>query len=221
MGDRIRILLVEDNPVDAELASRELKRANLNIDARRVETFADYRRELEAFRPQVILCDYSMPRFDGLEALKVARQSHPDIPFIFVSGTIGEESAVLALKNGAKDYVLKGNLLRLPAAVERAIQETEERRVRRAHEQSLRTSEKLYRAIFDSYPHPIMIYEVASLRIIAVNEAAAERYGCTREELMAKNVMDLLMIEKDRKREIVFRDILVDGMPAKLVVSMI
>ena len=72
MNDRIRILLVEDNPTDAELASRELKQAGINFQSVRVETFADYRGELEAFRPQVILCDFSMPKFDGLEALRIS-----------------------------------------------------------------------------------------------------------------------------------------------------
>lgn len=248
MKDRIRILLVEDNPTDAELASRELKRAGINFRALRVETVADYRRELEAFRPQVILCDYSMPKFDGLEALRIARQSYPDIPFIFVSGTIGEESAVLALKNGAKDYVLKGNLLRLPAAVERALKETEERRVRQAHERSLRVSEKLYRTLFESDPDPTMVYDIGSLRFLAVNDTAVAHYGYSRDEFLAMIVLDIL-IEKDRARlldqlskplstaskpesgqhrtksgelldvEIAFRDLVVDGLPVRVMVS--
>ena len=246
MGDRIRILLVEDNAADVEMASRELKRANLNIDTRCVATFGDYRRELDSFHPQVILCDFSMPKFDGLEALKIARQSYPDIPFIFVSGTIGEESAVLALKNGAKDYVLKGNLLRLPAAVQRAIQETDERRVRRAHEQALRASEKLYRTLFESNPDPALVYDIGSLRFLAANDAALARYGYSREKFLAMNVSEILL-ETDRARlldqlkkplsaaskpqswqhrtqsgevldvEISFRDLIVDGLPARVM----
>ena len=248
MSDRIRILHVEDNPVDAELVSRELRQASIHFQALRVETFADYRRELEMFRPQVILCDYSMPKFDGLEALKIARQSFPYIPFIFVSGTLGEESAILALKNGAKDYVLKGNLRRLPSAVERALQETEERRVRQVHEHSLRVSEKLYRTFFESSTEPAVIFDVGSLRFLAVNDAALARYGYNRDEFQAMNVSDILL-EKDRGRllerlgtllpaagereswqlrtksgavidvEIALRDLMVDGLPARIMVG--
>ena len=199
MNGTIRILLVEDVGADAELAVRELKRANMRVEFRRVDTFADYRRELDAFSPQVILCDFSMPKFDGLEALRIARQSFSDIPFIFVSGTIGEESAVIALKNGAKDYVLKGNLLRLPAAVERALKETEERRVRRAHEQDLRMSEKLHRALFQGHPHPTLAYDILTLRILAANDAALGWSGYKRAELLAMYVQDILS-EKDLRR---------------------
>jgi diguanylate cyclase (GGDEF)-like protein/PAS domain S-box-containing protein len=120
---------------------RELKRAGIAVDARRVETAADFRQELEDFRPHVILSDFSMPSFDGMEALRIASQSHPHIPFIFVSGTLGEEFAVRALKNGATDFVLKNDLLRLPAAVERAIKDAEERRARQLLEQRVRESQ--------------------------------------------------------------------------------
>jgi PAS domain S-box-containing protein len=191
--------MVEDVATDAELILRELRRADIRCDARRVETPADYRRELEQYRPHVILSDFSMPRFDGMEALRIARQSHPHIPFIFVSGTIGEEHAVRALKNGAKDYVLKGNLLRLPAAMERAMKEADERRVRQAHEQQLRGSEKLYRALFQSNPHPMWAYDIETLRFLAVNDAAVERYGFSREEFLAMTIKDIFS-EKDLPR---------------------
>src|SRR5882724_13100256 len=118
MSQEFRILMVEDAATDAELILRELKRAGLRCDAHRVETAVEYRRELEEFQPHVILSDFSMPNFDGMEALRIASQSHPHIPFIFVSGTLGEEYAVRALKSGATDYVLKTNLIRLPATIE-------------------------------------------------------------------------------------------------------
>ena len=126
MSQQFRVLMVEDNTSDAELVVRELNRAGMRCESRRVETAVEYRRALEQFQPQVILSDFSMPKFDGMEALRIARQSHPDIPFIFVSGTLGEEYAIRALKSGATDFVLKNNLLRLPSSVERAIKEAEE-----------------------------------------------------------------------------------------------
>src|SRR4051812_38627005 len=119
--------MVEDVEVDAELAILELKRAGMRCVGRRVDTEDDFRRELRDFHPQVILSDFSMPRFDGMEAFAIARETDPDIPFIFVSGTIGEEYAVRALKDGATDYVLKTNLIRLPSTVDRAIRDAKAR----------------------------------------------------------------------------------------------
>jgi DNA-binding NtrC family response regulator len=95
----------------------------MRCDAHWVETAVEFRRELDEYQPHVILFDYSLPKFDGMEALAIAKRSHPEIPFIFVFGTIGEENAVRALQSGAVDYVLKGNLLRLPLAIERAMSE--------------------------------------------------------------------------------------------------
>src|SRR5882762_1331133 len=92
MSEQFRVLMVEDNASDAELVVRELNRAGMRCESRRVETAVEYRRALEQFQPQVILSDFSMPKFDGLEALVIAKRSHPEIPFIFVSGTIGEEN---------------------------------------------------------------------------------------------------------------------------------
>jgi len=175
MSQQFRILLVEDVASDAELMLKELKRAGIGCDARRVETAVEYQRELEEFQPHVILTDFTMPNFDGMQALAIARRAHPDIPFIFVSGTLGEQYAVRALKNGATDYILKNNLLRLPAALERAIKESEERRARQALTHQLRESEKRYRELFQSNPHPMWVYDIETLRFLAVNDTAAAR----------------------------------------------
>jgi PAS domain S-box-containing protein len=187
----IKILLAEDATADVELILRELQRAGIGCLTRRVETAVDFRRELEAFHPQVILSDFSMPQFDGMEALKIANQSFPLIPFIFVSGTIGEEHAIRALKSGARDYVLKNNLLRLPAAVERAIRETDERRARQALERELRESEKLFRTLFQNNPCPMWVYDIETLRFLIVNNAALTRYGFSSEEFLGMVVTDL------------------------------
>jgi DNA-binding response OmpR family regulator len=120
VGQAIRVLLAEDVPTDAELAVRELKRAGMRVTWRVADTEETFRNALAEFGPHVILSDFSMPQFDGMAALHLARELAPDIPFLFVSGTLGEDYAIRALKNGATDYVLKTNLIRLPAAVERA-----------------------------------------------------------------------------------------------------
>ncbi len=191
MSQLFRILIVEDVATDAELMLRELKRAGMRCDAHRVDTAVDYRRELEEFQPNVILSDFSMPNFDGMEALRIASQSYPHIPFIFVSGTLGEEYAVRALKNGATDFVVKTNLLRLPAAVERAIKEADERHARQALEHQLRESEKRYRGLFQSNPHPMWVYDIETLRFLTVNDTAVARYGFSREEFLAMTIKDI------------------------------
>src|SRR5574341_1761250 len=107
----IRVLLTEDSPADAELELRELRRAGLRVAPRTVASERAFVAALREFRPDVILSDFTMPGFDGMAALARARDTTPDTPFIFVSGTIGEEYAVSALRNGATDYVLKSNLV--------------------------------------------------------------------------------------------------------------
>jgi diguanylate cyclase (GGDEF)-like protein/PAS domain S-box-containing protein len=136
----LRVLLVEDVAHDAELITHALIRAGFALETRRVESEAEFRAALAAFRPDVVLSDFSMPRFDGLSALAIARGMPADIPFIFVSGTIGEDVAVSAMKSGASDYVMKTNLARLPAVIHRELQEVEVRRGRRRAETALRES---------------------------------------------------------------------------------
>ena len=133
----LRVLLAEDVAADAELEIREIKRAGLRVSHRIVDSEKDFIRALREFAPDVILSDFSMPQFDGMEALRLAKELAPDIPFIFVSGTLGEEYAIRALKNGATDYVVKSNLVRLSAAVERALAEAKVLRERRQTEAAL------------------------------------------------------------------------------------
>ena len=133
----LRVLLAEDVAADAELEIREIKRAGLRVSHRIVDSEKDFIRALREFAPDVILSDFSMPQFDGMEALRLAKELAPDIPFIFVSGTLGEEYAIRALKNGATDYVVKSNLARLSAAVERALAEAKVLRGRRQTEAAL------------------------------------------------------------------------------------
>lgn len=124
------MLITEDVVADAELEVRALKRAGLRVTHRVVGNEEAFVAALRAFAPDVILSDFSMPGFDGMRALSVARELAPQTPFVFVSGTIGEEHAIGALKSGATDYVLKSNLIRLPPAVERALAEAAAQRER-------------------------------------------------------------------------------------------
>jgi diguanylate cyclase (GGDEF)-like protein len=130
----IRVLLVEDQAAEAELAIRQLRSGGLNCECRRVETQERFAGALREFKPDVILSDFTLPQFGGPSALKLARELAPDIPFIFVSGTIGEERAIEALHCGAVDYVLKDNLTRLVPAIRRALAEVAARAERRRQE---------------------------------------------------------------------------------------
>src|SRR2546422_5690315 len=121
-GRSLRILLLEDVPTDAELVEMELRRAHLAFSTQRVETREEFLHMLDEFAPEVILADYSLPRFNALDALGLLRERRADIPFVLVTGTQTEEIAVRCMKEGADDYILKDSLKRLPAAVLNALQ---------------------------------------------------------------------------------------------------
>ena len=145
MSEPRRILIVEDSPDDAELSIRALRRAGINLTFQRVETPEAMRKALAEGTWDLVIADYSMPRFNGLAALKMLRESDLDLPFILVSGTVGEDVAVEAMKGGADDYVLKSNLARLPLAVERELRDSEVRVERNR-------AEARYRSLVDRVP---------------------------------------------------------------------
>ncbi len=173
----VRILLVEDNRADAELALRELRRAGLRVEHRLVDTEPGFRAALGEFEPALILSDFSMPQFDGMFALQIAREARPEVPFVFVSGTIGEEYAIRALKDGATDYVLKHNLVRLPAVVERALRDARERAVRAASERALAEARARLQAITESLPDVIWSVQLPGERVLYVSPASTTVYG--------------------------------------------
>ena len=123
MGIPLRVLIVEDSEDDALLLVRELQRGGYDVTFERVETAKAMAAALGRQEWDIVLADYTMPHFSGTAALELLRESGLDIPFIFVSGTIGEEIAVKAMKNGANDYLIKGNLKRLIPAIERELRE--------------------------------------------------------------------------------------------------
>jgi DNA-binding NtrC family response regulator len=126
-GRHTRILILEDEAWDVELAQRLLGGAGLSLTAVVVDNRASFVEQLAAFRPDVILSDYHLPGFTGREALKIAQEHYPDIPFIIWSGVLGDEAAVELIKQGATDYVLKDRPARLPTVILRALAEVEKR----------------------------------------------------------------------------------------------
>src|SRR3954466_11630716 len=143
----IRILMLEDNVADAELIRFALREGGLYFSLKRVDSKTAFLRELGEHTPDVILLDYALPGFDGFSALTLAQEHYPDIPFIFVTGTLGEEVVIEMLKSGATDYVLKTRLSRLVPAVLRALREKDERVERRKTEEKLRRSHEQLRAL--------------------------------------------------------------------------
>ena len=141
MNSPLRILYLEDDPKDAELVQAMLEAEGVDCLVTRVETRADFLASLEQDGFDLILADYSLPSFDGISALKLAVDKRPELPFIFVSGTMGEEVAIEALKIGATDYVLKTRLSRILPSVQRALREGQERAERTFAEEALRRSE--------------------------------------------------------------------------------
>ena len=153
MSSNLRILFVEDLALDAELCEHELRRAGLEFTSERVYTRDDYERALSESSPDLILSDFSMPTdLDGFSALSIAREKAIGVPFVFVSGTIGEERAVAAMKAGATDYVLKDKLDRLGPVVKRALQEARDRRSMVKAQDALRTSEATFRSFMGHLP---------------------------------------------------------------------
>jgi DNA-binding NtrC family response regulator len=124
----LRVLILEDNEDDFEMVLRQLKRGGYQVDAIRVDRESDFREALEKQKVDLILCDYLLPAFNAESALQVFTQSHIDVPFIVLSGIIGEETAVKMIKAGAHDYLLKDRLTRLNSAVERELRAAEARR---------------------------------------------------------------------------------------------
>lgn len=142
MAERIRVLMIEDSEDDAALVVRELQRGGFDPVFKRVQSAEEMRGALNQERWDLIVCDYSMPHFSGRDALRLLRDTGSDIPFIFVSGTIGEDTAVAALKEGSQDYVMKGNLKRLVPAIRRELREAEQHRHRARLEREVQQLQK-------------------------------------------------------------------------------
>lgn len=157
MEREIQILFVEDTPADAVLVSHELRKAGLVFRLKRVETKEAFLQELKLNPPEVILSDHGLPVFDGFMALTLARERCPDVPFIFVTGGMGEERTIEAFENGAVDCVLKKDLPKLTLALQRAMQEAESRLLHRAGEADReRMIRQMHGIITDKQNHIVM-----------------------------------------------------------------
>ena len=197
MDRDLRVLHVEDSMLDATLLERHLSRSGYRPLSERVETSETMRAALEKGTWDVILCDYSMPTFNAVEALTLLKELGLDIPFIIISGTVGETVAVEAMRVGAHDYLMKDNLVRLAPIIDRELQDVEGRRARRRAEEALKDSETELSALFESMTDVILVLDsdgrylkIAPTKSASANTPANEWIGKTLHEVFPKEAAD-------------------------------
>lgn len=186
MGKPLRVLLIEDSDFDAELLLALLTRGGYAVEHHRVETGDELKKALK--QPwDIVIADYNLPQFDALAALEIVKQSGMDVPFIIVSGGIGESTAVAAMKAGAHDYLMKGALARLVPVVERELREAANRTAKRGTEHALRESEMRYRLLWETATDAVLLLN-PDADIEFANPAVETIFGYAPGELVGKNL---------------------------------
>ncbi len=186
MPTPLQILVAEDSADDVEMVMGELRRSGFDPNWRQVETELEFLAALQT-RPDIIISDFAMPQFSGLRAAELNRASGYDIPFILISGTVGEETAVEAMKCGVTDYFLKDRIGRLGVAIEQALAQKQIRRAQKQAEADL----LLFRTLIDRTNDGIEVIDPENGHFLDVNQTACERLGYTREEMLTRRVMDI------------------------------
>ena len=203
----LRILHLEDEPRDQELVRATLEAEGLACEIHAVSTRPDFVTTLERGEIDLILSDFALPGFDGLTALQIARQRRPDLPVIFLSGTIGEEAAIEAVKSGATDYVLKQRLARLVPAVRRAVTEAQAERRRREVEESLSREREFSTQLIESSVDGILAFD-GELCITAWNAGMERITGRDRTEVLGRSALDLSLFRSETGGDAHLRDAL-------------
>ena len=213
MDKEMRVLIIEDSEEDTLLMVRNIERGGYKpLYARRVETAEAMRAALREETWDVILCDYSLPHFSVLAALALAKETGIDLPFIIVSGTIGEETAVESMKAGAHDYVMKDRLQRLVPAIRRELKDAADRRERQRTEKIIAESEERFRLAFDNANIGMNLLSPEG-RILRVNQRFCDILGYGKEELEGRTILEITHPE-DRPASLSFLEAAVKGGPA-------
>jgi two-component system, cell cycle sensor histidine kinase and response regulator CckA len=203
MNPLLNILIVEDSEDDLLLLLRELRRGGYNPNYVRVETAAEMQAALDRQPWDIVIADYTLPRFSAPEALALLQQKQQDIPFIIVSGTIGEEAAVAAMRSGAHDYLLKDNLTRLVPAVARELRESQERQQRLWAEQALQESEERFRQLAENITESVFwMSDPRARQILYVSPAYENIWGASCESLYANSATWIEAIHPDDRQRI-------------------
>jgi PAS domain S-box-containing protein len=214
MSEMMRILIVEDLPTDAGLCEREVRQVLPLSEFRRVETREDFLAALETFQPDLILSDYSMPRFDGMAALKLALAHVPETPFLILTGSMNEETAVACMKAGAGDYVIKEHIRRLGPAVLAALEQKKVRRERRMAEELRHESEERLRDIIFSIAD--WVWEVDEKGVYTYSsQQGPELFGESRGDIIGKTPFDLMPPDEAKRVAAVFSGIAAKKAPIK------
>ena len=192
--DALRILILEDVPMDAELVEYELERARIPFASRRVDSREEFLRELEEFQPDLILSDYTLPRFDGMTALSLARARAPSIPFVIVTGSVNEETAVGCMKAGATDYLLKSNLARIGPAIQAALERSRAQAQKAQAEAALAASERRFRSLVQNSSDLVTILAPDGT-ILYASDSAERIVGYSPSELVGSSLLSYLSHE--------------------------
>jgi two-component system sensor histidine kinase UhpB len=201
MNTPLRVLMVEDSEDDALMLERELKRGGYELVTRRVQTAKDMANKLKEQEWDIVISDYMMPKFNGMDAFKVMKDSGLDLPFILISGKIGEDTAVDAMRAGVHDYIMKDKLARLIPAIQRELREADVRRERKLAEEALKESEKRF-ALFMRHLPGLAYIKDEEGKILYINEFAEKTYGWKTKEVLGKTDFDLWSGEvAERMRE--------------------
>src|ERR1043165_9590577 len=186
MAKALRVLLIEDSDFDATLLLRILGKGGYQLEHERVETAEQLRDALKRSW-DVVIADYNLPQFSAPDALEMVKQTGRDIPFIIVSGAIGETTAVAAMKAGAHDYLMKGNLARLLPVIDRELREAHNRAGKRQTQEALRESEMRYRLLWETVTDAVVLFDQHGM-IHFANPAVEEVFGYTTGELVGREV---------------------------------
>jgi PAS domain S-box-containing protein len=206
MGSEIRILVLEDLSSDAELVQREIKSVGIEFISLIVNTKKDFESALINFNPDIILSDYLLPEFDGMKALKLAKEFNPSIPFILVTGSMNEETAVECMKAGADDYIIKEHMGRIGSAIKDALEKKSLRTENKNSEIKLRRSEELFRLIAENITDMIVVLDLEGKRIY--NSPSYKRIlGDTILLIGTDSFRDIYYEDRERIRKIFFETI--------------
>jgi len=195
MGKPLRVLVAEDDEADFDLLTLSLSRGEFDVTALQVQDPAAFAHALSEQAWDIVISDYVMPHFSVPEALRLLRESGQDLPFIVVSGAIGEDTAVTTMRAGAHDYLMKDNLVRLVPAVERELLEAEIRRERRSDLKALRDSEERYREMVENMSSGVAVYEAvddgADFVFVGFNASAERAEGLSRSALLGRSLREV------------------------------